>query len=291
MKAALLRRLFSNPIMVREMEIRASRDEGYRLFNYCGPGLYLLLLESPAVFGIVLGDLFSSWQSSTGGHATLFWSPALFLVTAWLQVIYFSHAAARFCAGSVAIERERGTLDALRLLPSRTREVFTGKFLPAVAPLLIEALVAIPATSLYCVMGAVPVSTVLAVGALNVGLVVFFGLWGMFWSVTCRDVMSALSRAFATVLGFNVVPLLLGFFLQFMACTNGAAPAPAVPVPGVGSVFTLSPLYMAGGLTASSSGGASLWTLQPWMLLAVMLTAVLTALALYRAALRGLARS
>ncbi|MBM3464962.1 MAG: hypothetical protein FJX76_22925 [Armatimonadetes bacterium] len=271
-------RLLGNPVLVREMEVRAGRDEGYRLFNYCGPGLYLLLLESPPVAAIILGDLFASMQRH--GSANLILPSVPFLVTAWLQVIYFSHAAARFTAGSVAVERERGTLDAMRLLPRSVEEVFAGKYWAAIAPLLVEALVAIPLLGLYCVAGAVHFSTVLACGILNVFLILFFGLWGMHWSVRCREVHSALSRSFATVLGFNVMPLIASFVVLFFLGPIGDA--------RVGAIFSISPLYLVGGMTVPVAWNEPLWHLSPTEVALVLLTMALISLRLYRNGLRRL---
>lgn len=271
-----MRRLLRNPILLREMEIRAGRDEGYRLFNYSGPGLFLLLLGSPAVFGMLIGDVITV---KDGGSSVL-WPPAMFLVTAWLLVIYFSHAAARFCAGSVAIDRERGTLDALRMLPRSTADLFAGKYLAAIAPLLLEAVAAIPLLGLYSLLGSVRLGSVLAVGLLNLGVIVFFGLWGMFWSVRAREVITALSRAFGTVLACNVLPLAAAFVLLFLRAGSEG---------GMATLFTFSPLYLVGGLTVPAQETATLWALHAPDVMALAAVLLGSSLMLYRRTMRALA--
>jgi hypothetical protein len=205
--------MLRNPYLRRELEIRASGDEGYRLFNYSGPGLYLLLLQLPVVYGLIATGF--SWSGAAEA-----WTAPLFLVTVWLGVLYFSHSAARFCSGSLVVERERGTIDALRLVPRPSTELFAGKYLAAIAPLLVEALITFPFLSIYAAFRSVPWIVVGAVSVLNFGLIAFFGVWGMFWSVSSRDVLSAVSRAFCTVLGFNLLPLVLGLVIQLSDNTS-----------------------------------------------------------------------
>lgn len=205
--------LAHNPILHRELEIRASGDEGYRLFNYSGPGHYLLLLQLPLIYGLLsltMGLSSAPHGASARSAISEAWTTPLFLVTLWLQTLYFTHSAARFCAGSVVVERERGTFDALRLLPRSARDIFVGKYVAAIAPLICEALIAIPFLALYAWFGAVSVGVVLLAAAFEVGLILVFGMWGMFWSLHSRDVLSAVSRAFCTALAINVMPLVLG---------------------------------------------------------------------------------
>lgn len=253
--------LRTNSFLRRELDVRASRDEGYRLFNYAGPGLFLLLLLTPLIFGLM---------GSTVGWVNEIFTAPLFLVTVWLQALYFSHSAARFCAGSIAVERERGTMDALRLIPRPAHDLFVAKYAGSIAPLLVEALVSIPFMATYAWTGNVALHTVFATALLNIVLILFFGMWGMFWSVHSRDVLSAVSRGFCTVLACNVLPVLLVIVTRL---SEDGAYTP---------LFFLSPLCVATALVhpANPSQISSLLTLS--------VPAVLVYALLYRGSLKRL---
>lgn len=264
-----LQRLARNPVLMRELEVRAARDEGSRAFNYAGPGLYLLLLQLPVLYGL----LSSTFNWTTGSEA---WTAPLFLVTVWLQVLYFSHAAARFCAGCMAVERERGTMDALRLVPFPAREVYFGKYLAAIAPLLVEAVLSVPFMLIYAWYGAVSPSEVFLSQTVNLVLILFFGAWGMYESLHSRDVSSAVSRAFCTVACFNIFPLVLGGFLR--------SPEDATSPP----LALLSPLCLMTSLVHARD--TTLQTLQcdTWYLGMDTAAFILVSLLLYRACVRRL---
>lgn len=198
-------RFVTNPFLARELELRASGDPSYRPFDYSGPGQVLQIVLTPVVYGAVV-----TWGS---GEREV-WTTPLFLVTVWLLSLYFSHASARVCAGSLAIERERGTLDALRLTPRPLADLLVGKYAAGIAPLLVESVLLVPLLGLYAVFGSIGWSTVALVGGVEVGLVLGCGMIGLFWSLHSRDVVSALSHAFGTVVTLNALPLIGAIFVR-----------------------------------------------------------------------------
>lgn len=264
-----LRMLIQNPMFWRELDVRAARDDGYRLFNYAGPGLYLLILQTPVLYGLLGSAL--GWTASSEA-----WTTPLFLVTLWMQVLYFSHAAARFCAGSFAIERERGTMDALRLIPRPSRELLFGKYLAAIAPLLVEAVLSAPFMAIYAFYGAVAFHTVFFVTVMNVALILFFGMCGIFWSLHSRDVLSAVSRGFCMALVFNLFPLVGGVLLKVFDETM-SAPS-----------LMLSPLSVASSLVHPSVSFLHAIGHDVLLLGVQLLAFGLIATLLYRSALRRL---
>lgn len=219
----MLQVLRRNPFLQRELEVRACGEQSYEAFGYGGPGLLLLVLQAPVLYALIL-------SSCGGAEDGLLWSSSLFLVTSWLLVLYFAQTAARVCAGSFAVERERGTIDALRLVPCPPRTLFAAKYVASVAPLLVEALATAPCLALYAVFGTVGVVSVATIVVTEVTLVLTCGMIGMYWSLHSRDVLSALSRSYATVAAALALPLVLATFLRL-----------SYDIPG-GAVFHISPL-------------------------------------------------
>lgn len=266
----MIERLRTNPFLLRELALRAAADDSRRLYAYSGPGLFLLLLQMPVLYGLLVSALSGSFETD------IFGAP-MFLVTAWFLVLYFSHAAARLCAGALSSEREGGTLDALRLLPHASGDLFVGKFLGALAPLAIEVLLVAPALSLYALVGPVPLIRVALVAMLCGALVVGGGAIGMFWSVQSSEPGVAVTRAFATVLTLHVVPCALAVGLLSMSAGGES----------LLSVVLLSPLALVVRLAHAGSSTLSmlvddLTVLAPVMCLGGCVTVLLLQIAMRR---------
>jgi hypothetical protein len=276
--------LAHNPLLSRELAIRSKRVEGYRLFNYSGPGRYLLLLCAPILFDLLLTWSYRGLIEPTRGQdgGWLFWAPSVFLVTVWLQVLYFSHAAARYCAGSIAVERERGTLPALLLLPRPLSDLLRAKMFAALAPLIVEAVLSMPLLALYACFGVVRPTSVLYCGLLDVSVIVFFGCWGMYWSVACKDVVSALSRAFCTCFFVAWGPLVLSFLVSVLSLWGEAG------FEFARATLLFSPLYVVGALVQPVPWSGGLWPLDPLLLCLVIAVATLSCVRLWHCSLRRL---
>lgn len=262
------RRLLTNPFLARELELRASGDPSYRPFDYSGPAMYLHTLLVPLAYGAAV-----TWGS---GEREV-WGGPLFLVTVWLLSLYFSHASARVCAGSLAIERERGTLDALRLTPRPLADLLVGKYVAAIAPLLVESVLLVPLLGMYAVFGSIAWSTIGLVVVVELGLVLGCGMIGIFWSLHSVDVVSALSHAFGTVLTVNTLPL-VGAIL--MRLSHDVSLPALLQLSPLGLVTRLVHIEVVTAETLLRDAGA------------VALFAVVTAgcaILLYRASLRRMA--
>lgn len=266
-----LARLSRNPFLRRELELRASGDPSYQLFAYNGPGLMLMLVLMPVVQGLSLATLGAAEGDESG-------LGVLFLVTVWMLGVYFSHAAARLSAGSLAIEVERGTVDALRLAPLPPADLLVGKYVASIAPLLVEVAACGGLLAPYALFGAVAWTTLALVMLLEGGVVLLCGMIGLYWSLHGRDVMSALSRAFGTVLALNTLPLVAAAFLKLAHDMSFPGVMQLSPL-GLSTLLVhFEPLDGLGLLRDASTVGLLLLL---WLCCTMLL---------YRASLRGLGR-
>jgi ABC-2 type transport system permease protein len=207
---ALMARAFGNPIVAKELRCRM---RGWRAPLVLT--VYLLILSAFAsiVYLVVSNSLPFAGGGAIGPRVgqALFYSTYLLLL---LLVVFLSPA---FTAGAVSGERERRTLDLLTTTLLSTRALVLGKWVSALAYILLLIVAALPVHSLAFTFGGIAFSEVV-VGALILLAAAFTtGAIGMFVSTLFRSTIASTVVTYATVLltamGMPLLVLLFGIVL------------------------------------------------------------------------------
>jgi ABC-type transport system involved in multi-copper enzyme maturation permease subunit len=125
--------------------------------------------------------------------------PYLLFLSTTLYTLYLAYSAARLAGGSIAVERQRQGASHLRVLPISVLDIYVGKFLGSLLPLFVEVLVVCPLLIGLCLLGWGPVSSAVSLTLFLLGVIVWYGSWGMFWSARSTHVDQALNRSIMTV--------------------------------------------------------------------------------------------
>ncbi|MHB2020992.1 MAG: hypothetical protein ACYCW6_28980 [Candidatus Xenobia bacterium] len=198
--------LSRNPILIQELETRARFPASYKGFLYEGPARAILMLGIPVLAGIAV------WLLS-GLHSA---SPVLLFLSTTLYTLYLAYSAARLAGGSLAVERQRQGASHLGSLPVSAWDIFIGKFVGSLAPLFVEIGLVFPVLLVLCLVGWGPLSAAVSLSLFFVATIVWYGLWGMFWSARSNQVDAAVNRSALTVtVMMYVMPLALTILASF----------------------------------------------------------------------------
>lgn len=239
--------LWRNPILLKEMRTRMRSG---RSFVSVVAHLVMLL--------VVLALVYLLFYSALGyePQTRLVFSRALFGVMVWAEILTITFTAPALTAGALSVERERQTLDLLRVTLLSPQALLWGKFLSALTFLGLLIFSALPMQIVTFLLGGISAVEIgIAVLLLLVTIVVFCAmgiLLSTFASRTVVATMLSYALALFVVVG---LPLLLVAIL-FVA---------GVRSPSL-SLRAQSILYFLGWLLVALSPGTALVALEASLL-------------------------
>lgn len=201
-----LRPLWANPVVTRDLRVQL---RGTR--SYWHQAAYLLLLGLLAVAG---------YAQATSGYGSSESGISVVQVQGKLEQFYyfiFITLAALICliapaltASSITSERQRQSLDLLVTTPLTAGELLVGKLLSSVAFLALLLALSLPASALCVILGGATLGDVFRVYVLLAidGLVL--AAIGLYFSCAVKGSLLALVWTYVSVVGFLIVPALLG---------------------------------------------------------------------------------
>ena len=107
-------------------------------------------------------------------------------------------------AGSITIEREKQTWNALLLSKLTHAEIVAGKFIGALLPTLVTLLVFFPINIVAAIVGSIGIGQFLLAHALLLATALFYGALGMFCSWACRRTQVATASAAGMIALFTL---------------------------------------------------------------------------------------
>ncbi len=129
----------------------------------------------------------------------------LYQVFVWVQFLLLIAAAPAFSASTIAVERERGTIDLLRLASIRGATFTVGKLLGAAAlPALLVAS-EVPFLFVWTLFGGIAVGSIFATLGLSAATTVLLVAVGVFSSAATRSSGVALVLSYLLAIGYLTV--------------------------------------------------------------------------------------
>jgi len=155
----------------------------------------------------------------------------IFFFVSYVLTLYVCYRAATLTYGAIVTEREKKTFESLRGTLMSTREILAGKLLASLYPLLVEIGLFGPALFIFCLGRSLDKCTShLFIGPLEVAgfvlsltfFTLFFGLVGLFASVTSPSTMRANHKATSILAAFLILSPILDGLIMGLRCGAGA---------------------------------------------------------------------
>jgi len=221
-------------------------------------GLILLLI----IWGVYAESSFFTSGTPTieevARLATMF-----FIAFSWIQLIGLLLVAPAMAAGSIAVERERRTIEYLFATDLSNLELILGKLVARLLQMACFVLVGLPILAILRLMGGIPNELLLAVFAITLSTMVLVAVLGVcisVWSPRARD---AVSRTYLVLVAGLGLPLVLN--LIFMANppvrANFLSEIYWLIMRGNDLLLSINPLYALGmfWLTPGAAGQSINW--------------------------------
>ncbi len=213
----LLRRLFDNPVVLKELR---GRMRGARAFIVLT--VYLVLLGS---FSSLIYVAISESSTSAGGQVTVGEiGRTLFGGVVAIEMLLVAFIAPAFTSGAISGEREHQTYDLLRTTLLPPRSFVLGKLLSAMSYVLLLLLAAIPLQSIAFFFGGVAETEIVLSFVILAATALLFSTIGIFFSARSRRTLSAsvLTYAATMVIMFGL-PILLGAVLLVVSFDDASS--------------------------------------------------------------------
>ncbi len=239
------RLLLRNPVLVKEVR---TRMRGGRTFIVLT--IHLLALAGALAAAYLLFR--ASLTTGVNLEARRLFGKAVFGLMIWMELITISFIAPALTSGAIASERERQTLDLLRVTLLSSRALVLGKYLSGLVFIFLLVLSSLPLQTLPFVIGGVLAQEILvAVLILAVTAVAFCAAGIFFSSLFSRVLLSTvLAYAFAIFVVFGIPMILLLVLLVLGAGLGGAIDSI--------SLRTQMMLIFIGWLAVSMTPGATI---------------------------------
>jgi ABC-2 type transport system permease protein len=230
MSATLRRPLWKNPVLVKEVRTRMRTSRAFVLLT-----VHLLVLMLVVAIGYLL---FRSTLTSTSSlQDRRMFGKIMFGLLVWIEMILVCFTAPALTSGAIAAERERQTLDLLRVTLLPARSLVLGKYLSGLVFILLLLFTSLPLLSIsYIIGGVLPSEIIIAALILFVTAIAFCALGIFCSSLSSRPlVATVVSYAFALLLVFGLPVIFL--VMLFLMSSVG---------PGGSDLYTrLTPLALA----------------------------------------------
>ena len=199
-----IKNLLDNPIFLKDYRIRERKEsrKKIRIPGYLG---YLAVLTLPL---LIVGAIFLA-SNNTG--TTYWWDEFIkitMVITIFLQLFYFIFKSITFSFPLFSNEKERRTYGGLISSMLTAKEILLGKFMVAFYPLFLEITGFLPLFIGLGLLFKMTIGKIMAVYIINVIVILFFTLLGLYCSLTSGSSSKSHSRA-AFIAGFLVVGTLL----------------------------------------------------------------------------------
>jgi hypothetical protein len=229
----MLKNILENPIFVKEKMLRARRIREKWYKGLADFAIFPAIVLVPAVVGVV--SLAVSWEGPRTFEA-MSWSiremmGGAFLFTAYVLTLYVCYRATTLTYSAVVAEKEKKTYESLIGTLMSCREIVEGKLLASLYPLLVEIGLFSPLLFVFCFGRALDRSSAVNfISPVQIGLfilalllfAVFFGLVGIFASVTSSTSMRANHKATSILVGFLVLSPILDALCMAFRYSKGA---------------------------------------------------------------------
>ncbi|RPI97458.1 MAG: hypothetical protein EHM39_09460 [Chloroflexi bacterium] len=207
----LLRRLFDNPVVLKELR---GRMRGARAFIVLT--VYLVLLGA---FSSLIYVAISESSTSAGGQVTVGEiGRTLFGGVVAIEMLLVAFIAPAFTSGAISGEREHQTYDLLRTTLLPPRSFVLGKLLSAMSYVLLLLLAAIPLQSIAFFFGGVAETEVILSFIILAATALLFSTIGIFFSARSRRTLSASVMTYASTMFIMFgLPIILGAVLLIVS--------------------------------------------------------------------------
>lgn len=238
--------LLRNPVIVKEVR---TRMRGGRTFIVLTA--HLLALAG----ALALAYLLFRTSLATAGvnlEARRLFGKAIFGLMVWMELITISFIAPALTSGAIASERERQTIDLLRVTLLSPRALVMGKYFSGLVFIFVLVLSSLPMQTLSFIIGGVLAQEILVgILILAVTAIAFCAVGVFFSSLFPRVLLSTvLSYAFAIFVVFGI-PMI--FLLVFIVLSAGLG-STINPI----SLRTQVMLIFIGWLAVSMTPGATI---------------------------------
>jgi ABC-type transport system involved in multi-copper enzyme maturation permease subunit len=203
--------LWNNPVIMKEVRTRMRGNRAFLLVT-----AHLLIL----VTAIALAYLFfRSALTSTGNlEERRIFGKAVFGLIVWIELVMVSFVAPALTSGAITSERERQTLDLLRVTLLPARSLVVGKFISGLFFLFLLLFTSIPILSpAFLIGGVLPQEVCLAIVILSVTTVGFSAL-GMLLSSLFRHTIQSTAATYAIsitlVFGIPIIAVIILILLS-----------------------------------------------------------------------------
>lgn len=188
-----------NPVLRRDLLVRHSLQrlsKSNRTLLLTGFGMLALLINA-CVFRLV----------SLADRDTC--KVSYFVITVVFQTSVAIFLSASHAAGSITIEREKQTWNALLLTRLSSLEILTGKLFGSITAIIILQVVFLPVVIVTALRGQIQVTSLIFTQLSIAVMTVIFGIVGLFSSWMCRRTQTAQQLALAACAALLAAPVCL----------------------------------------------------------------------------------
>jgi len=207
------RLLLRNPVITREVRTRMRGGRAFIVLT-----AHLLALAVALAVAYLL--FYTSLTTGANLEARRLFGKAIFGLMIWMELITISFTAPALTSGAIASERERQTLDLLRVTLLSPRALVMGKYFSGLVFIFLLVLSSLPLQTLSFIIGGVLAQEILvAILILAVTAIAFCAIGIFFSSLFSRVLLSTvLSYAFAIFVVFGI-PMI--FLLVLIVLSGG----------------------------------------------------------------------
>ncbi len=219
LEAALYRTLRFNPCVgFHELRLRM---RGVRPFWV----LFLYAAAAAAVFLIAMW--FNVWESGqTSQNADKNLGRGVFTVIAYTQLVLLLLAVPAYSAGAITMEREKRTLDMLRVTLLNPGDVVSGKLLVVFGLGVMFLLTSLPIACWSLLLGGVAPEEVFYVYTYLLAMAAFAATLGMLFSALLGRSVGAVVSTYGALLALIIIPLvLLGVYVAIVSVQHSSGVA------------------------------------------------------------------
>ncbi|MCD4783253.1 MAG: hypothetical protein K8T10_05395 [Candidatus Eremiobacteraeota bacterium] len=233
----LIKSFNQNPIYIKDQQIQKRLTSRNKLSIPPWLG-YLTILLLP----LIMYSLFSIKHPSFDVKDMR----SIFIVTCFLQVIYFCYRGVSHSYNLITHEKEMKTYGNLISTMMSPREIVKGKFWMSFYPLAKELTIFFPLFFFIGFLLKVSIQSLIMIYIFGLIQIGFLSIVGLFFSARSRDSMSARSSAIGTlafmVFGTYLIGILLsmasGFIAEAINCSSGGMGFMIMAIPiGILNIF------------------------------------------------------
>jgi len=205
--------ILDNPVFWKELRGRTRSRRLGKAGRFAG--LFVVGATIALVYFAVLRGLFGPDSSANQARDTHT------LLTVGMQATLLLFLAPAISAGSITLEREQQTWNALLLSRLSANEIVAGKFWASLVPSALLLALFAPLCGLAALAGNVPAEAVLLSGGVLVGMALFYTALGLFCSWAQRRTYLATAAAFGAVAFLAVGTVILFALWSLAGGTDG----------------------------------------------------------------------